>query len=396
MSFSIRNVREISNDPLTKFVNQLAKKFIKAQFQSDTEKLENKEDVYSNSQLVETVVSFNNFVSTKFFDFTTQYYPPTEPDGDKLRLWFRGNATGAQIEDWSEFDHVIEPALFGEPVLVDGTPFDLGHKTGGTKSIALRLNRPTSDFENNEYVRITDSPDLQIAGISTGISYFVRLRVFALGQQGDRDRTIFQKIDDATPSNAVMLRVSESGTLKLILKRNGTEYKYNTDPGIIELDTVYDIWVTYAVSGNAIHIYVNNVDVPITTTTDTAVWQESTVNRGMFLGTRGWGSAGTGMVYGDYYDFRIYREKIISTSEVNHMWTNKWTIADIPFGHVMITNYWSVFIGADEGGGVIVTDSSYECDSFTIVSFTTNCPEAGGTGESYEAVSYSTDSWTAA
>lgn len=392
MSFNIRNIREISNDPLTKFTNQLAKKFARFQLKGETEKLENKEDIYSNAQDVETVVRFNSFESTKVFDFNTQYVPSNEPDLDKLRLWFRGNAMGNQITDWSDFDHVIEPSLFGDPQLVDGTPFDLGHKTGGNKSIALRLNRPTSDFENNEYVRITDSSDLQVAGISTGISYFVRLRLFALNQQSGKDRTIWEKIDDSTPSNASMLTVTPTGKLIIVIKRSGTEYKKETDVGLIETDTVYDIWVTYAVSGNTIHIYVNNVDVPLTSHSETVQWQSSTVNKGMFLGTRGWGSSGTGMVYGDYYDFRIYREKVISVTEVDHMWTNKWTIADAEFGQVMISNYWSTYI---PGGATETEINSYECDSFTIVSFTTNCPEAGGVGASYQSASYTGSSWTA-
>jgi len=53
------------------------------------------------------------------------------------------------------------------------------------------------------------------------------------------------------------------------------------------------------------------------------------------------GTSTNGFVYGDLYDFRVYREYVVSGTEVGYMYTNKWTIANIPFGQVMITDYYA-------------------------------------------------------
>jgi len=331
MSFDLRNIREISDDPLTKFVNQLAKKLAKSLVGEQTDKLEGKEDIYSAGQDVDTVVKFHSFSSNKSFDFLTDYYPPFEPDGDKLKVWVRGTNLGNYLRDWSELDRIIN--LYGDPMLIDGTPFDLGIHDGDTKSIALRFNRPTSDNENLEYINIEDSADISVSGITTGISYFVRVRLFAFDTQGSFTRTLLAKYDDA--SNGVLIQVTSDGRLKFIIKRAGTEYRSQTAASTLVTDTVYDIWCTYANSGNVSHVYVNNVDKSLTDP-GSPTWP--TASTDMFIMTR---ETGNGHIYGDLYDFRTYREKVVSGTEVGYMNTNKWTIADIPFGQVMLSDYWA-------------------------------------------------------
>lgn len=345
MSTEIRNLREISNKDLTKFVNKLAKRVVQNLNKNQTDKLENKEDIYSAAQDTESVVKFHSDLdSTKVFNFTTIYYPPTEPDNDKVRVWVRGTNLGNRIRDWSGFDEErLHNQIVGDPLLMDGTPFDLGIHTGGVKSTCLRFNRPG---HSGEFLRIYDLDDdgntrIPISGISTGMSYFIRFRVKSLAQQNGADIRLFEKVDDSTPNNGIILRVSTSGALKLNIKRSGTEYNWDTASGTIAVDTVYDVWVTYAVSGNTVHIYVNNVDKTLSAGTspswhtDTAVWD-------MFIFTRGDGSP-SGFVYGDLYDFRVYREKVVSSTEVGYFNTNKWTIANIPFGQVMINDYWATY-----------------------------------------------------
>ena len=89
MSGNIRDIREISNEPLTKFVNRLAKQLSKNVIGDETDKLENKEDVYSEGQDVDSVLKFHSFESGKSFEFLTRYFPPLEPDYDKLRVWIQ-------------------------------------------------------------------------------------------------------------------------------------------------------------------------------------------------------------------------------------------------------------------------------------------------------------------
>jgi len=269
--FSIRNIREISNDPLTKFTNQIAKKLAKFTNKQETDKLENKEDVYSNGQDIDTVIKFHSLNSTKRFIFSQPFYPPTEPDLDKVKVWLKGDNLGNTLNDISGFSN--HATLVGDPLLIDGYPFDYGINSGGTKSVALTLNRPTSDLENAEYIKIPNSSDLQVAGLSTGISYFLRFRIKSLSTQGGQARTLLEKIDDTLIVDAVIVKVQSDGKLIVIIKDSGTEYKKETATSTIAADTVYDLWITYDVSGNVIHVYVNNVDKTLSTSSDTPNYQ---------------------------------------------------------------------------------------------------------------------------
>ena len=264
---------------------------------------------------------------------------------------------GNNLKDWSGYDNpsIIE----GDPILMDGTPFDLGIHDGGVKSTCLRFNRPTSESENEEYIRITDDSRFRVSGISTGISYFIRFRLKSLAQQGGADRRLFEKVDDSTPNNGVMLRVSSSGALKLNIKRGGTEYNNDTATGTIAVDTVYDVWITYAVSGNVSHIYVNNVDKTLSAGSSPS-WHATLTDLDMAVFTRG-GTSTSGFVYGDLYDFRVYREKVVSGTEVGYMNTNKWTIANIPFGQVMITDYYATYYTVGTG----FTTTGYTTTGYT-------------------------------
>ena len=353
-SYNIRNIREISNDPLTKFTNQLAKKLSHFLVGQELDKLENKEDIYSDGQDIDSVIKLHTYSSQKFFDGITEYYPTFEPDGDKLRLWIRGTNLGNYLKDWTEFDRNIN--LHGDPLLVDGTPFDLGINTYGIKSLALRFNRPTSDLENEEY--INPDSDVEVLGLTTGISFFCRFRIFDLAGQGGYHRTLYQKKDDT--SNALRISISDTGRVVFCVKRAGTEYRSQTATSTITTNTVYDLWCTYANSGNTLHIYVNNVDKSLT---DPGTLPFSTLTDEAYI--MRFDSDG-GYTYGDLYDFRVYREMVVSAAQVGYMYTNKWTIANIAFGKCMITNYWATLLGSE---ATLPPTPSFTSTSFTSGSF---------------------------
>jgi hypothetical protein len=333
----IKGLREISNDPFGKLLTALSKKFSAFLAKDQAELVENPEDIYSDGQDVESALKYHDFAMSKKFDLTTAYYSPSEPDYDKLRLWLKGNAIAVQLKDWSEFDKAA--FLYGDPILVDGQPFDYGITDGAlnTKSIALRVNRPTSPLVNNEYIQITDAPSLQVSGITVGISYFVRFKIHDLASQGGYNRTIFEKIDGDTIQDAAALIITPSGQLRFHIKRSGTEYNWQTIVDTIVTNEVYEVWCTFDQATLTSKVYVNNVNKTLTNA-GSPTWQSDTDNHDLWMFQRGKGPE-AGFFYGDFYDFMLFREKVVTPTEVAQHYVNKWTLADIDFGHVLISNY---------------------------------------------------------
>jgi len=314
--FNLRNIREISTDPITKFTNILAKRMSQFINDQNKDKLENKEDIYSAAEDIDTVIKFHSLNNTKYFDASVIYYPTYEPNADiTLRLWLRGRNTGNTLKDWSDNDRDGE--IHGDPVLIDGTPLDMGIYTGGTKSLALKFNRPNSQYENQEYIVIPyDTRHRAIEGLSTGISFFIRFRTFSLSTENGKSRTLYQKLDNAT-QDGICVKIDTSGKIIVIVRAGSTEYKKETASSTITTNTIYDLVVTYTVSGNVINVYLNNVNKTLNANSDTNNFQADTTNFDWYVFQRGKGTD-AGHLYGDFYDFRIYREKILSFNSVGN------------------------------------------------------------------------------
>ena len=361
MSFNLRNIRELPSDPLAKFANELSKKLSRFLTKDQLDLLDDREDIYTDGQDFDSVIKLHsNLGGETKFTFDAPYYPPFEPDGDVVRVWVRGINLGNELTDWSLANETIK--LWGDPTIVDGAPHDEGIKTSGVKSIALRLNRPTSPLVNEEYIEIEDSGTLQIAGTSTGKSYFMRFRIHNLALQGGLERTLFAKIDGDTVQDAVLATVSTDGRIRWYVKRSNVWHRVQTAASTISVNTVYDVVFTWTQSGSVQHIYVNDLDKSLTDPGADPTLASNTFSHEIFIGQRGSGPE-DGFAYMDLYDFRIYDEKIISALEVSHLFANKWTIADIPFGQVIISNYWSTYPESP-------STFSFTATSFTATSFT--------------------------
>lgn len=347
----------VSNDPLTQFTIEMSKKLSRFITKDLVDQLDDEEDLYSAGQDVESAVKLHSLYFTKSFPLDTLYYSSSEPDGDRDKFWIRGNNLGVTANDISGFDN--DAYIFGEPILVSGNPFDLGIHTGKMKSIALRLNRPASPFVNEEYLSIPDVAAIRVPPTSS-FSIFIRFRPKSLADQGSQAATLFEKIDDSTPNNAMMLQMSDTGRLRWIVKESGVSYAQETATSTIAVDTVYEVWVTYNGTGNAQKIFVNGVDKTLSSYGGVINWQSTLTNHDLFIGNRGAGS--NGFCYMDFYDMLYKRDHIITQAEVDHHYTNKWTTADIPFGQVAVSNYSATFAGTTPS----YTSSSFSSSSFTV------------------------------
>jgi hypothetical protein len=339
MSTDFRGLRPASNDPLLQIFTELQKRFAKFITTQQVELIDSdNEDIYSNGQDMESVIKYHTIQSEQRFDFNTIYYPTFEPDGNIVKVLLRGASLGNTLTDRSGFNN--DASIYGDPTLVEST-FDPGIHTSGTKSIAIRFNRQTSVNQNEEYLRISDTTDIRINSLVTGFSIFTRFRMKAIADQGGISCTIFVKTDDATPTNAYMLQVLTDGRLLFTVKKAGVLTAKYAAVGSILVNIDYDVFVTFAVSGSVEHIYINGVDKSLSSFVGTTNWPDITTNRDLYIFTRGANTSPRGSIYGDFYDFKYYKEKVVTSTEVTSHWNNKLTISPTAFGHCMITNYWA-------------------------------------------------------
>ena len=365
MSFDFRGLRTQSNDPLTQFLVETQKRLTKFLTENQVAALDSEnEDIYSDAQDMETAIKWHSDLSGNYqFLFNKEHYPPFEPDYNFLTCWVRGINLGGTTKDWSGFNHTA--TMFGDPTMVDGSPFDWGiRSTNDTvKSYAVRYNRPGSLFTNQEYFSIPDHADLNITTLTTGYSEFVRFRIFDLETQDGLARTVYEKIDDSTPNYARMLNVRSDGRLVYVVKRGGSVVAAKeTSLALISTNNVYDIFVTFTISGSVLHIYVNGIDQTLNNFAGTVNWQVNLTNHDFFGFRRGAGSGG--YLNGDFFDYKIYKGMVVTQTDVTRHYTNKWSISNIAFGHVMITNYWGMLHISPPGTG------SFSSISFSPASFT--------------------------
>lgn len=350
-TFNIRALKEISSDPLQQKIDNLARqvsKFVTSQITVDNTE---DEDIIADGIQIDEAVKFHDEIYhvKKYDNWTKKYYPLK--DFDNLSTWIRGNHLGNNLNDIGpNKNHAF---LFGEPKLINGD-YDTGYLGGTYKSLAVRFNRPTSLTAGKEWFQILDNTNLQVSGISTGLTFFLRVRIQSFALQNGLNPTLFTKIDDNTPNNAQQLEVNQSGQLIWTVRRSSNNYRVITPIGSpLSLNVVYNIFGTYAVSGNTQKIYIEGTDTSATTDATTPVWQSDILFHDLYLMKRGKGlvQAGTlaaaedptglegGYTYADFYDFKYWREKVATQQEITNHTTNKTSLTNQPFGQVPFANH---------------------------------------------------------
>lgn len=369
MSFDFRGLVPPSDDPMSQVVVFLQKQLAKFLTKDQIDQLDDSEDIFSDGQDFDVAIKWHtNLSGVHKFKFVRDFYVPIDP-GTMVKVWLRGYNTGNTLRDFSHYRNTAQ--IYGDPNLVDGI-INLGTQTDGVLSTALRLNHPGGEFENQEWLEVPQADNIRIAELTTGFSEFSRFKIYSLASQGGRSPTIYEKIDGSTPNNGRMLQVKDDGRLVYIVKYLGTEYKKETTTGVITANSLtgvpYDVFTTFNCSTHAIHIYLNGIDLSLSNFTGNTNWQTDTSlsKRNLFVFRRGAGTT-EGFVYGDFYDYKLYSEKVVSQTEVTHHYTNKWSISDIAFGHVPLANHFACFVepGGEEGLGSF-SSASFSSSSFHI------------------------------
>lgn len=360
--FGFRALREQADNVQQQRINELAKKLARFVTQNEVVNADDEEDLISNGVMHESAVKYNDtfYHVKKYDDWTDKYYPAGDFDGGLLSTYLRGDHIGMTLKDYSQYYNNFA-YIFGEPVLKDGN-LDQGNLGGKYKALCLRLNRPTSQYVNAEWLQIPDNIKLQINGIATGFSIIIRIRPQSFANQGSLNATIFQKVDDNSPNNATLLEIDNTGRLIWTVRRSSTNYRVKVPIGsAMSTNTIYEVALTYAVSGNALKIYINGSDTSATSDGGSPTWLTDTTNHDAFFFRRGTG-ASNGFMYSDFYLLKYWKEKILSGTEVSNHNTNKWSISSHAFGAVGVVDHSTPY-------SVLVT-GSFTSGSFTSTSFT--------------------------
>lgn len=356
--FNLENLRSVSTDPNQRNINELAKKLSRHLSKTIDVNLDDEEDLIANGVQIDDGIKFNDtfFHHEQFSDWTQNYYPITDNDGGLLSTWLRCDHLGSGIIDRSQFNS-NNAELNGDPKLIDGG-FDMGYLGGTYKSLALRFNRPTSDTVNAEWLEVPDDTSLHVTGLATGFSLFMRVKIHDFAQQGGTTRNLFCKTDDDATDNGYMLRLQPEGKFKFAVSKSGTDYDKQTT-NTFTTGVLYDIFLTYAVSGNTLKIYVNGSEESGSTTGTGINYPSDPTNHNLFIMRRGDGTAGS-FAYADLYDFKFWSERIISSTEVAQHYVNKNSVDNHAFGEIPFADHCTPYIYT----GPSFTSSSFTSDSF--------------------------------
>ena len=305
-----------------------------------------------NRMLMRDKVRYINQITT-----IPTYQIPEEPDGDKLKLWLKGNNTGLFLKDYSRIGgatnstrRVIGMYNDKPPCIVDSGGLDLGYlgTYNGVNSC------PCWKFNGIDEggAAIPMSNDLNIAGTTTGISLTAWIKITDFSQRLGFSRRIMSKSDD--DDNAYVLFVGNN-CVAFSVKFNGTEYKV-VSPGTMTTNTWYFVAATFDSATLTAKIYVNATVSTTSFATTVSYINPIDDNLKLFCNSRDDDEL-FGPFAGYVRDIRMWREKVLTQQQITNFNTNKNTISNIPFGSIPIAGYW-------------FSPDTMDLSSFTSTSFT--------------------------
>jgi hypothetical protein len=191
-------------------------------------------------------------------------------------------------------------------------------------------------------------------------------------------RYIFQKMDDL--DNGATAAIGTDGAVYFNVKKNAIEYKIKSAAGVIKANEWVDLWFAFNNATNSPKIFVNNV-LYTTPSTEVLLWNNT--HSHLIIGNYNMGAT-VGQLRAAMDDFRMYRNSVVTSDQVDNVLNNGLTVTDVDVTQergVAIVNRTrlnkqlentGVFVGADaEAADVPATKVSFTTDSFTSTSFTT-------------------------
>ena len=314
-STDFRVVREPTGDPLTKYVKKMQQTLAKKLTKDAVDQLDSPEDIYSDSQTTDSAAKYGCGCHNHSFNFNVQYFPIEETEF----MWIKAYNMGTYLKDFGYFagKDPLVPDVKGDPVLIDGEPFDHGAWVNSMemKSHALRFNREGQDYTDSFAIPHYGGID---ADNGTGFSIFIRFRPRKLDDDDDGFRTTLVSKANETSGlqNAYQITMNGDRRINIMVKRDGAAaVKKETATGVILDDVLYDAFITWQDSTDTIRCFLGRYDsntLSEQTLFDCGYgesWDLADTN--LWFGRKGGGTI-KGRYYGDLYDLKFINSKYLS------------------------------------------------------------------------------------
>ncbi len=310
------------------------------------------EDIRSHGRMDHSTVKLNDerlkFITTlsaSNFDFFYEF--PTEPDHDKLKVWFMLDHLGARMRDMSGFGN--DAYISGHPTL-RRVGLDIGFQQtalgGGLAATVTMLFNSGTDVvsqRNGEYIWIPDNTSIQFSLFPIGFSITFRFNALDFNNHQSAEfgtfiRRFAAKTDNALNGwNLLLFPTNAAGTqggIEMNILHDGVTYKRKSSV-VFTTGLWYQIVITYDPNLTAdlrIKIYVAGTELSSPGVTTVIL----PTHPNLRIGAR---DSETGFFYGYIQDFRMYMDKVLNQTEITNINTNEMTIDNITKNHLFVVQY---------------------------------------------------------
>ena len=347
-------IRKASNNKTARTVKELANRYQKLYTQNV--EIEDESLIDQGRSTKGRVVLDNKLQYTQKVTTIPAFYVPVEPDYQYLTFWIKGNHVGYHIEDKSLFDNVVTTNNSKHWCLVDAGGLNVGYLgtyQGVSSCPCWQLDGETDSGQ------VADHTRLQVKASTVGISITAWVKIADFTQYQGTNRRIVAKKDDT--DNAYTLFITSTNKAVFTVKFAATEYKVET-PATLAANTWYFIAATFDSATPTAKIYLN-ATVSTTAFTGSVTYPYVNTNLQLFGNGNDGHLGDKGDFSGWVRDIRIWKEKVLTATEIGYFNTNKNSISNIPLGGVTIAGF--TWVPAD------MALSSFTTTSFTTTSFNT-------------------------
>lgn len=293
---------------------------------------------------VDAVGLSDNIYATEVIPRARLFQLPMEPDGVFLRFWLRFDDPNTYELDSSGFGSSAE--VKGNGTIYKGGKFGLAIRFDGQQSRVVVTNNSSVGLSTSFSISVWVNPEL----------------ITLSGPEDTTKRRIAVKADDA--SNGYQLSIDSNGDLQWVVRWLGNNYSSTKLNGFNSLNTWFLVVATWNSAligaGTPAQCFVNNAPYNTTGAADAPTFPAAGANTNLLLGAKEDDSGvDNGHFKGMMDDFRYYKGMAFTTQQRTNLWTNLYSISNIPLNQVAVLGRW-----------YFVRQSSWRVQSFHGQSFT--------------------------